>query len=206
MLPSLVIGAESLGGTRMMQRELVLWAQVLWQKVNKKKKNGEFNQPWWFPSLELNFFKDFFFLCIWVHCSCTDGGEPSCGCWELNFGPVLTLVKSTLLAQSLLAPAQRFIIQKYTVAVFRHARKGHQISLWVVMSHHVVAGIWTQELQKSNQSSYPLSHLSSPNVILIIVALVMVSVHSSIAIHSRGHTWHCLGNQEPDIRYSNNLG
>jgi hypothetical protein len=34
-----------------------------------------------------------------------------------------------------------FIICKYTVAVFRHTRRGHQISLRVVVSHHVVAGI-----------------------------------------------------------------
>jgi hypothetical protein len=34
-----------------------------------------------------------------------------------------------------------FIICKYTVAVFRHTRRGHQISLWMVESHHVVAGI-----------------------------------------------------------------
>jgi hypothetical protein len=34
-----------------------------------------------------------------------------------------------------------FIICKYTVGVFRHTRRGHQISLWVVVSHHVVAGI-----------------------------------------------------------------
>jgi hypothetical protein len=33
------------------------------------------------------------------------------------------------------------IIHKYTVAVFKHTRRGHQISLWVVVSHHVVAGI-----------------------------------------------------------------
>jgi hypothetical protein len=33
------------------------------------------------------------------------------------------------------------IISKYTVAVFRGTRRGHQISLWVVVSHHVVAGI-----------------------------------------------------------------
>jgi hypothetical protein len=33
------------------------------------------------------------------------------------------------------------IIHKYTVAVFRHTRRGHQISLWIVVSHHVVAGI-----------------------------------------------------------------
>jgi hypothetical protein len=34
-----------------------------------------------------------------------------------------------------------FIICKYTVVVFRHTRRGHQISLQVVVSHHVVAGI-----------------------------------------------------------------
>jgi hypothetical protein len=32
----------------------------------------------------------------------------------------------------------------------------------MVVNHHVVAGIWTQDLQKSSQCSYPLSHLSSP--------------------------------------------
>uniref|UniRef100_A0A0A6YVY6 C-abl oncogene 1, non-receptor tyrosine kinase n=1 Tax=Mus musculus TaxID=10090 RepID=A0A0A6YVY6_MOUSE len=26
-------------------------------------------------------------------------------------------------------------------AVFRHPRRGHQVSLWMVVSHHVVAGI-----------------------------------------------------------------
>jgi hypothetical protein len=34
-----------------------------------------------------------------------------------------------------------FIILKYDVAVFRYTRRGRQISLWVVVSHHVVAGI-----------------------------------------------------------------
>jgi hypothetical protein len=34
-----------------------------------------------------------------------------------------------------------FIICKYTVAVFRHTRRGCQISLQMVVSHHVVAGI-----------------------------------------------------------------
>ena len=33
------------------------------------------------------------------------------------------------------------IITSYTVAVFRCTRRGHQISFWVVVSHHVVAGI-----------------------------------------------------------------
>jgi hypothetical protein len=46
-----------------------------------------------------------------------------------------------------------FIICKYTVAVFRHTRRGHQISLRMVVSHHVVPGIWTQDLWKSSQCS-----------------------------------------------------
>jgi hypothetical protein len=34
-----------------------------------------------------------------------------------------------------------FIICKYTVAVFRHSRRGHQILLRMDVSHHAVAGI-----------------------------------------------------------------
>jgi hypothetical protein len=34
-----------------------------------------------------------------------------------------------------------FIICKYTVAVLRHSRRGHQILLRMVVSYHVVAGI-----------------------------------------------------------------
>jgi len=34
-----------------------------------------------------------------------------------------------------------FIIYEYTVTVFRHTRRGHQMSLQMVVSHHVVAGI-----------------------------------------------------------------
>jgi hypothetical protein len=30
-------------------------------------------------------FKDLFILCMCVRCICTDGCEPLCGCWELNF-------------------------------------------------------------------------------------------------------------------------
>jgi hypothetical protein len=33
-----------------------------------------------------------------------------------------------------------FCIYEYTVAVFRRTRKGHQIPLQMVVSHHVVAG------------------------------------------------------------------
>ena len=67
-----------------------------------------------------------FILCILVHCSCTDGCEPSFGCWELNFQDLCSFWSATL------APAQRFIyfIHKYTVAVFRCARGERQIPLW----------------------------------------------------------------------------
>jgi hypothetical protein len=34
-----------------------------------------------------------------------------------------------------------FIYYKYTITVFRHIRRGHQISLQMVMSYHMVAGI-----------------------------------------------------------------
>jgi hypothetical protein len=34
-----------------------------------------------------------------------------------------------------------FITCKYTVAVLRHLRRGHQSSLRMVVSYHVVAGI-----------------------------------------------------------------
>jgi hypothetical protein len=52
------------------------------------------------------------------------------------FTPVGHLLNVTLKKKIYL-----FIICKYTVAVFRHPRRGHQISLWMVVSHHVVAGI-----------------------------------------------------------------
>jgi hypothetical protein len=40
------------------------------------------------------------------------------------------------------------IICKYTVAVFRHTRRGHRIQLQMVVSHHVVAGNWSQDLSE----------------------------------------------------------
>jgi hypothetical protein len=33
-----------------------------------------------------------------------------------------------------------YIYDEYTVAVFRHTRRGHRIPLQMVVSHHVVAG------------------------------------------------------------------
>jgi hypothetical protein len=46
-------------------------------------------------------------------------------------------------------------ICKYTVAVFRHTRRGHQMSLWMVVSHHVVAGI---ELRSFGRTVSVLNH------------------------------------------------
>jgi hypothetical protein len=57
-----------------------------------------------------------------------------------------------------------FIICKYTVAVFRHSRRGHQISLRVVVSHHVVAGIWTLDLRKSSRVLLPTEPSHQPQV------------------------------------------
>jgi hypothetical protein len=67
-----------------------------------------------------------------------------------------------LLRQFLLKIDLFIIINRYTVAVFRCTRRGHQISFRVVVSHHVVAGIWTQDFRESSQCSYPLGHLASP--------------------------------------------
>ena len=44
-----------------------------------------------------------------------------------------------------------FYLYEYTVAVFRHTKRGHQISLQLVVSHHMAAGNWTQDLWKSSQ-------------------------------------------------------
>jgi hypothetical protein len=57
-------------------------------------------------------------------------------------GSLLALVNPHSLSPCLLQPKDLFIIiYKYTVADFRHTRRGCQISLQVVVSHHVVAGI-----------------------------------------------------------------
>jgi hypothetical protein len=55
-----------------------------------------------------------------------------------------------------------FIICKYTVAVFRHTRRGSQILLGMVVSHHVVAGIWTQDLRKNSRVLFPAGPSHQP--------------------------------------------
>jgi hypothetical protein len=57
-----------------------------------------------------------------------------------------------------------FIICKYTVAIFRHSRRGRQILLQMVVSHHVVAGIWTSDLRKSSRVLLPTEPSHQPNI------------------------------------------
>jgi hypothetical protein len=59
-----------------------------------------------------------------------------------------------------------FIICKYTVAVLRHSRRGSQISLRMVVSHHVVAGIWTPDLWKSSRVLLPTEPSHQPKCLL----------------------------------------
>jgi hypothetical protein len=67
-----------------------------------------------------------------------------------------------------------FIICKYTVADFRQSRRGRQILLQMVVSHHVVAGIWTLDtFGRAVGCSYPLSHLTSPRNSLFRVDLYL---------------------------------
>jgi hypothetical protein len=56
------------------------------------------------------------------------------------------------------------IICKYTVAVFRHSRRGRQILLRMVVSHHVVAGIGTLDLRKSSRVLLPTEPSHQPAV------------------------------------------
>jgi hypothetical protein len=59
-------------------------------------------------------------------------------------GPLLALLGHAQLHSLSLCshwPKDLFIINKYIVTDFRRTRRGSQISLWVVVSYHVVAGI-----------------------------------------------------------------
>jgi len=64
-----------------------------------------------------------------------------------------------------------FIVYEYTIAVFRHTRRGHRISLQIVVSHHVAAGIWTQDLWKSSQYSYHWAISPAPPAVFIVIHL-----------------------------------
>jgi hypothetical protein len=60
---------------------------------------------------------------------------------DFSTGPLNKMVQECAVFFFFFLKIYLFIICKYTVAVFRHARRGRQISLQMVVSHHVVAGI-----------------------------------------------------------------
>jgi hypothetical protein len=83
--------------------------------------------------------------------------EISRGCWESNLGPLEAhQVFFFFFFKDL------FIMCKYTVAVFRHSRRGSQISLRMVVSHLVVAGIWTRDLWKISRVLLPAEPSHQP--------------------------------------------
>ena len=49
----------------------------------------------------------------------------------------------------------------------------------MVVSHHVVPGIWTEDLWKSSQCSYLLSHLASPCFFQILMFMSVRNLHAS---------------------------
>jgi hypothetical protein len=57
-------------------------------------------------------------------------------------------------------------VYEYTVAVFRHTRRGHQIPLQMVVSHHVVAGNWTQDLWRAVSALNCWAISPAPKVLL----------------------------------------
>ena len=73
------------------------------------------------------------------------------GAGNLNPGFYACIINNFHTYSSLFFKDLFIVTCEYTVAVVRHTRRGHQISLRMVVSHHVVAGIWTQDLWKSNQ-------------------------------------------------------
>ena len=60
----------------------------------------------------------------------------------------------TILVLLLLFKTYLFYVYEYTVAVFRHSRRGRQIPSQMVVSLHVVAGNWTQDLWKSSSQYF----------------------------------------------------
>jgi len=74
----------------------------------------------------------------------SSGGTVSAlNCWAMFPSPKVYFLKKFYLLYA----------YEYTVAVCRLTRRGRQIPLQMVVSHHVVAGNWTQDLWKSSQCS-----------------------------------------------------
>jgi hypothetical protein len=77
-----------------------------------------------------------------------------------------------------------FIICKYTVAVFRHTRRGSQILLRMVVSHHVVAGIWTLDLWKSSRALLPTEPSHQPSCIFLTAVNMLYCMFVYFSIFS----------------------
>jgi hypothetical protein len=75
-----------------------------------------------------------------------------------------------------------FITCKYTVAVFRPSRRGSQISLRMVVSHHVVAGIWTSDLRVLLPTEP--SHQPSTFFLTRTLLLFTATWHHSVVVSS----------------------
>jgi hypothetical protein len=120
----------------------------------------------------------------------TDGFEPPCVCWALNLGSLEEQSVLLTTEPSLQTPflvkidwlmIDWLIIYKHTVAVFSHSRREHQIWLWMVVSHHVVAGIWTQDLREI--SRYTLNCLAiSPAQLPLFSSWCLSCGHSTGAM------------------------
>ena len=90
-------------------------------------------------------------------------------------------LRSAPLVQSLLAPAQRFIYYyTYTVAVFRHNRKERQISLWMVVSHHVVVGF---ELRTFKRAVSAFTHWAIwPAPLISFFRFILLCVYEGLPV------------------------
>jgi hypothetical protein len=92
-------------------------------------------------------------MCVYVHlceCACECGylERPEvCNPLDLELYVVVSCFQYSKRSENILFFKRKylfvclFVICKYTVVVFRHSRRWHQISLQMVVSHHVVAGI-----------------------------------------------------------------
>ena len=118
---------------------------------------------------------------MWLHCSCTDGCEPSCSCWKLNFFFFFRISACSGQLHSpspcLLQPKDIFIIiHIHTVYIYiyiyiywlqTHQKRASDLIMGGCEPpcDHVVVGIGTQDLWKSSPCSYLMSHLIRPQII-----------------------------------------
>jgi len=74
-------------------------------------------------------------------------------------------------------------MHEYTVAVFRHTRRGHQIPLQIVVSHHVVAWHWTQDLWRRSQCIFFFFFFFPSELGMEPRALLLLGKHSTTELN-----------------------